>query len=229
MELFEFIIVVVVIYLAVIVLGGLGRAGGFQGFGASAQDIGEHGEWLVYKALEEFERDGSKLLWNVYIPTEYGKTTEIDMILITKKGVIVIESKNYSGWIFGNERNTNWTQTFPAGYGRSHKFRFYNPIRQNNNHIKQLARLIQTKVPYYFSIVVFSDECTLKDITINSQRVTVLYQSQLNDEVERMMREERDIFSQMKVEEIYNQLLPYADASDEIKERHIDHVSKYSS
>ena len=34
----------------------------------------------------------------------------------------VFESKNYKGWIFGNEKNANWIQTLPMGKvrGRIH-------------------------------------------------------------------------------------------------------------
>lgn len=130
-------------------------------------DKGRHGEYLAYKRLQHFEETGGKFLFNVYIPKGNNETTEIDMLLICSKGLLVFESKNYSGWIFGNERNNNWTQTLPIGRGRSHKERFYNPIMQNATHIKHLRRIVSGNIPMR-SIIVFSDECTLKDITINS-------------------------------------------------------------
>lgn len=41
---------------------------------------------------------------NCYIPNRSGDKTEIDMIMLCQKGIYVIENKNYSGWIFGNEK-----------------------------------------------------------------------------------------------------------------------------
>ncbi|MER2002174.1 MAG: nuclease-related domain-containing protein [Carnobacterium inhibens] len=73
---------------------------------------GNMGEYNIYRTLEKIK--GTKLiLTNLYIPKEDGSTTEIDLVMITKFGFFVIESKNYSGWIFGDEKYRNWTQTFP--------------------------------------------------------------------------------------------------------------------
>ena len=63
-------------------------------------DKGLKGEVTVFFVLDHLDYY-SKTLSNVYIPTEDG-TTEIDALYITQWGIYVIESKNYSGWIFGN-------------------------------------------------------------------------------------------------------------------------------
>lgn len=55
----------------------------------------------------------------------------IDHVVISKYGVFVIETKNYRGWIIGNEKSEYWTQVI---YKR--KERLYNPIKQNYGHIK---------------------------------------------------------------------------------------------
>ena len=44
-----------------------------------------------------------------------GKTTEIDLLMLHEKGIFVIESKYYSGWIFGSEDQLKWTQCFRNG------------------------------------------------------------------------------------------------------------------
>jgi hypothetical protein len=36
-------------------------------------------------------------------------TTQIDHILVSRFGVFVIETKNYTGWIFANAEQKNWT------------------------------------------------------------------------------------------------------------------------
>ena len=70
-----------------------------------ATQLGEIGEYLIWKELKSFERKGGRFLFNLYIPKANDETTEIDVVLIHPKGFFVIESKNYNGWIFGNERN----------------------------------------------------------------------------------------------------------------------------
>lgn len=57
-------------------------------------DKGNMGEYNIYRTLEKIK--GTKLiLTNLYIPKEDGSTTEIDLVMITKYGFFVIESKNY--------------------------------------------------------------------------------------------------------------------------------------
>ena len=86
-------------------------------------DKGRLGEFYTYKDLKPL--DGYKrYLFNLYIPKENGETTELDVVLLHESGIYVFESKNYSGWIFGTETQRYWTQTLPAGRGRSQKINF---------------------------------------------------------------------------------------------------------
>ena len=67
------------------------------------------------------------------MPRDDGETTEIDVLMLHTSGIYVFESKNYSGWIFGDEKSKTWTQTLPNGRGRrAQKERFLNPIYFKN-------------------------------------------------------------------------------------------------
>lgn len=39
-----------------------------------------------------------------------GKTSQIDHVVVSNYGIFVIETKNYKGWILGDERSEYWTQ-----------------------------------------------------------------------------------------------------------------------
>lgn len=85
-------------------------------------------------------------------------TTQIDHILVSTFGVFVIETKHYSGWIFGDADSKTWTQTF-----RRMKFRFQNPIRQNFKHLKAVQELLDFVPPEQIKgLVVFSGDATFK-------------------------------------------------------------------
>lgn len=43
------------------------------------------------------------VLQNVYVPRSDGSTSEIDVLLVSTKGLFVFESKNFAGYIFGND------------------------------------------------------------------------------------------------------------------------------
>ena len=74
---------------------------------------------------------------NVTLPTVDG-TTQIDHVFVSVFGVFVVETKNKGGWIFGSERNREWTQVFPGGQ----KYKFQNPLRQNHRHVRALEEAL---------------------------------------------------------------------------------------
>lgn len=110
------------------------------------------GEQRVNHLLNKyFSDEACHLLKNVTLPTAEGGTTQIDHVLVSTKGIFVIETKDYSGWIFGNPKGPKWTQVT-----RWRKYKFQNPIRQNYKHIKELKRYFDFLPDKCFkSIVVF--------------------------------------------------------------------------
>ncbi|UAT43221.1 NERD domain-containing protein [Anaplasmataceae bacterium AB001_6] len=176
-------------------------------------DQGRLGEYLVFMKLEHLEEQGGRFLFNLYVPKANGKDTEIDMVFIHPKGFFVIESKNYSGWIFGNEKNQYWTQILPKGWRRdSHKTHFYNPIKQNALHIKYLKRLLPSNFPIW-SIIVFSDKCTFKDVTVSSdKRYKVVQLDNVRSLIYQIIREtKKDIFSLSNINQMYDELFPFTE------------------
>lgn len=122
---------------------------------------GNIGEKKVNQILENIS--DSKLLKDVILKTENG-TTQIDHILIHKKGIFVIETKNFKGWIFGKEKDKYWVQSI---YNK--KSKFYNPIRQNYGHIKAIeSYLPQNRRNILKSIIVFSDKCEFKNLQVST-------------------------------------------------------------
>ena len=191
-------------------------------------DLGRFGEYLTYKYLKKFETYGAKFLFNVYIPKEDGETTEIDVLMINSKGLFVFESKNYSGWIFGNESQKNWYQTLPKGKGKSHKEPFYNPIIQNRSHIKHLEALIGEQIPMH-SIIVFSERCTLKHITVKDNEIKVINRNNVFSTVSDICNTvPSDLLSADEITELYNKLYPYTQVNEITKAEHISNIKKNS-
>nr|WP_314865057.1 NERD domain-containing protein [uncultured Flavobacterium sp.] len=89
------------------------------------------------------------------------KTSQIDHIVISDFGIFVIETKNYKGWIVGNENSEYWTQVL-----FKRKERIYNPIKQNLGHINALKNCLSSYSNInYIPIVVF---LTKSEIKVNS-------------------------------------------------------------
>ncbi len=95
-----------------------------------------------------------------------GRSTQIDHIVVSPYAVFVIETKGYKGWILGGENSEYWTQII---YKR--KSTFYNPIHQNDGHIRFLKFLLKDlgNIPFV-PIVVFNNEAELK-VNVNTHIV----------------------------------------------------------
>ena len=136
---------------------------------------GRIGEFEVKRYLNKLDAEEYTVLHDVLLPTAKGKTSQLDHLVISKAGVFVIETKNYRGWIYGNERSKQWTQVI---YKRKEKF--YNPLFQNYGHIQALKQIVgeQFHIPYY-SLVVFSERAVLKKIEVSTLDTHVMQTGQL--------------------------------------------------
>jgi hypothetical protein len=95
------------------------------------------GEELLTRTIRRLFKAPDYYLLNHITLKHRGSTTQIDHILVSRFGVFVIETKNYSGWIFGDAKHDSWTQvTFHD------KYSFQNPIRQNFGHVQAVQALL---------------------------------------------------------------------------------------
>ena len=139
-------------------------------------DPGEYGEYATQYALENAYLPGDKKVYrNLYVPLGDGTTTEVDVLLLHEKGIVVLESKNYSGWIFGGIDQYKWCQSL--GHGR--KEYFYNPVKQNQKHIKALSKELGLPEAAFLSCVVFSDRCELKDVPEDTANLMILHREDM--------------------------------------------------
>jgi len=134
-------------------------------------DKGKLGEKEMSRYLNRLPISEYIVLDDIMLENEFGKTCQIDHVVLSIYGIFVIETKNYKGWIFGGENSEEWTQDI---YGK--KFRLRNPIKQNYGHVKVLQKLLSEygKYPFY-SIVAFSVKCKLK-VNVNDSCVVYYHQ-----------------------------------------------------
>lgn len=196
------------------------------------KNLGKQGEAAAARKLRwaNFWGYSGKMLRNVYVPTGNGGTTEIDLLYITRKGVFVIESKNYSGYLFGNEFYQNWAVTLYAGknwLGRRkvEKHNFYNPIWQNRTHINHLNAYLESDVPS-FSVIVFSDHCVLKQIDYDAQETTICQQKEFFRKIRTIWRRHPNCLADREIAEIYEELRPLTKVDHWTKKQHVRDIRR---
>lgn len=179
---------------------------------------GKINELEIYEILNELQIY-KKLIKNVYIPID-GKTTEIDVVMITNAGIYVIESKNYTGWIFGNSSSQFWTLTKRGG-----KFKFLNPLWQNKLHVGSLEKMLNIENKNFESIIVFGPETVLKKIEIMESAIKVICIKDLEETITKIDNIKPKIYSNEEVDSIYLKLRDYKYVDESVKQAHIENIN----
>lgn len=157
---------------------------------------------------------------DLYVKKHNGNFSQIDLAVATKVGIIVVEVKDYSGWIFGDSHNYQWTQVL--AYGKR-KYRLYNPIMQNSKHISDLKKQLRQfqTVPFY-SIIVFYGNCVLKDINFIPNGTFLVKSNRVLQLIESLM-ENNELARYTDKNEVVR-LLKEAVKNGEDKETQIQHI-----
>lgn len=114
------------------------------------EDRGKEGEYRVGNVLEKIAGE-EDIVINDYLFQGVRITVQIDHLLISRRGVFVIETKNYSGEIYGEAEQKEWMQVLAYG---NVKNKFRNPVKQNAGHIYNLKKILPKGTPVY-GLVVF--------------------------------------------------------------------------
>lgn len=122
---------------------------------------GKYAEDKFFDFLNEHIQGQDKLiLKDLILPgplIDKDNTTEIDALLISKKGIVVFEVKSWNGVVYGDDEVRQWKVVF-ADETKT----FYSPIDQNQNHCYRVLDLLREndvtkkKFPIY-NFVVFYD------------------------------------------------------------------------
>lgn len=182
-------------------------------------DRGNFGEFLTFSYLEKLG-ENHKLMTNLYIPKDDGMTTEIDLIMISHTGIYVFESKNYSGWIFGDENNKNWTQTLK----NKQKNKFFNPVWQNKGHIDALKSVLGLEGKFFKSYIIFSERSVLKKISLTSLDVKVIKRNALLKTIKIDLGNSLRQLTDQQINDIYFTLSKYTLADFQTRKDHIEAI-----
>ena len=105
------------------------------------------------------------------------------------------------------------------------KYFFYNPIKQNKSHIKNLEKQLQVGDDKYVSLITFNANANLKKVSTESSGIYVVGYKQLKKFMKKQT-DKPDILTDEQIENIYQQLLPGTKLSDEEKQEHVNRIKQ---
>lgn len=89
---------------------------------------GLKGEKILYKTAKKHK---GKYHIFLNLPVRYKRNrSEIDMLMVSEKGILIIEAKNHSGTIIGSDKDEHWCQYKYYRDGHSTEAEMKNPIKQ---------------------------------------------------------------------------------------------------
>ena len=167
---------------------------------------GARGEDRVQEKIMAIMPKDALLFRNLYLPTTSG-TTEIDLLLITRKKIFIFEVKNYRGRITGSYRKHDWKQ-YHHVYGCRY---FYNPVWQNEGHIRAFLNLFPEISPAKVcSYVVFTGNCELAHIHVRRRIARVITDAALEKRFRRDSFFARRFLSYGELMTLKDALTPYS-------------------
>ena len=136
--------------------------------------------------------DEYTILNDLVLRTDKG-TTQIDHVVVSKYGVFTIETKNYRGEIYGDDKRQKWTQlivtkvTYAKKRWKTYTYvtknNFYNPVKQSLGHAFRIKELLYA-FPHVkiVPIVAFAGDAILSNI---DTRHHVVYKENLPEIIDR--------------------------------------------
>ncbi len=170
--------------------------------------IGKAGEFWVKRELFKLNKQIYYVINDVTIQN-YNSTHQIDHIVVSQYGIFVIETKQYNGYIYGNEYDKQWIQ--------NKKYYIKNPIHQNYGHVKCLEKALNLPENKFIPIV-----CIPSTAKINIKSKSHI--ARIYDLIEIIHSYTTTIIENPEI--IYNQIKSANKTDSETKRQHINNVKE---
>lgn len=169
-------------------------------------------ESLIYHGIEQNSR--VSVFRNLILPYG-GNTSEIDVMFVTSRYIAVIECKDYSGSVFGNQDNEVWHHIVNCV-----DYSFYNPIMQNATHISAIKNITDTTLPIV-SLIIFGSGTHIGSLNYTDSSTlkigTLDYAQQMLEDIDTVFIT-RDYAESSRVAHI---LSSYSNCTKEERQKHI--------
>ncbi len=138
----EFVIVIAVIFGIMILFGFLLFKTKLAHIETCEKQAGRQGERFASQIIKEILTKEDILLTNVKISFN-GNNAELDNVIINSHGIFIIEVKNYTGVLAGNEDDKEWLKTISTTTGAFYQKSVKNPIWQVQRQVDILSAYLK--------------------------------------------------------------------------------------
>ena len=186
--------------------------------------IGELGEYKINIQLDQLPKN-SKYLSDVLIENNKAKSgySQIDHVIFNPYAIFVVETKNYSGTIYGDRSRAKWNV--------NGKFPMMNPFNQNYGHIQAIKGVLEKEDETQFvSMVSFTKRCTFKindELRKIQSNDLIVYDIELSEYITRKinilkLQNPEPIYSTNELQNLYNKIKSANITDLYIRDKHVE-------
>ncbi len=183
--------------------------------GTKASARGKAGENVVAQIIKRqlsTKMDRRYIANLILVDAKNGRSHQIDHVLIRENGIFCIETKNFTGLIFGTGDSDFWVQMISM----NEKHEFFNPLIQNQKHCYQISEMLDRQ---YFvnSLIVM--------VQNNSEKIRHPNVINVVDLAKYIKNFSRGVtLSQIEMDEIYDKLT--SRASNMSNKEHVQNIKE---
>lgn len=189
---------------------------------------GGFGEYLTKYYLKLTTDD--LVLHDILINGSDGYTSQIDLILVSNKGLFVVEVKYYEdAKIYGDPKKSKWYY-----YRGGKKFEIYSPVRQNKKHVEYLKAFLSDfgEVPCFSVITMicndFKISAPLNEDPENPTTVLCSSLPYMSRALAVITKNKPIVFDELKKKQIYDYISTSEFVGKEARQKHKEEVKSYT-
>lgn len=176
---------------------------------------GALGEIAISSILKTCAEPCDKIIDDILLyNAENGRSSQIDHIFICKNGVFVIETKNYSGTLYGDDRQQEWRLVHENG---EVQFR-HSPVKQNATHTYLVQKIVGDDIPVH-GLVVFVHG------NITHVQSNYVYTPDTLPDAFRLFGAQSPLTPET-ISEVYERILKYRESFPVSRWEHLENISK---
>lgn len=123
---------------------------------------GEYYAWRLFQVLPQ----PKYILISPIVPKPNGSFAEIDLVVLSRKGIFCVEAKNREGMFLPShytDGSDQWRYVQAANEHRKARIsNIESPLKQNQHHIWTLANFWRIDTKYFFNVLCFGKQADLK-------------------------------------------------------------------
>lgn len=134
-----------------------------------------------------------------------GKKGEMDSVVVSPNGVVIIETKNHKGEIEGKVEDQYWVQRKVGKGGTPYEKRFYSPVKQVKTHTWKLSQYFKKHGinAWIDSAVYFSNEDAVVNIFgLSESQVPVYSYYESDDLIDFVTMKKKKTLSESEIQKI---------------------------